>query len=311
MKIALSVSRVAIHNKADGEPITRFESEPTALELDDDNVHLKEVLTQQVHSAWQYSGKRSVKNTTALLCVPIDFDDGMLSLDQAAARFGEFAGVVYPSTRWTAEYPKVRVLLTLPEPISDIAAFPAICAYLKTQYPDADPEVFKVSQPLFPCCQFYKDDSGRDVPSTAHANFEMRILRGQPYAFPAEVLRGSGQQLKTDTSESGGDDEDERFLENRKEELTQLLLVPEIKGKRERRALVIASHSRRNGSSPEQTLALLQEWNRGNKPPLTDEEMTRVMASDAKEQYRFGKSGRFNRGRGRPRSRVRNQRVVN
>ncbi len=182
MKIALQAAAGNYSDKTICRKVTAFEPEPVELALQDE-VALCEFFTSRIHSAWRYSGPRKAANTTALLVVPFDFDESPKTFEERVAQFKDYAGVVYTSSSDSDEQPKIRVLLALAQPITDKTAFEPICDWLKAEYPDADEQVFKVSQPLFPCCEF---DSGK--PTSGYPRFRLAVLTGRPFTFPPEAL---------------------------------------------------------------------------------------------------------------------------
>lgn len=261
---------------------------PVVLNLNDEKA-VRSFFMSKVHSAWRYGGFRSKENTIALLSVPFDFDNGDMSFNEAVDRFKGYAGVVHTSTGHTKEHPKLRVILVLAEPITDKAAFKPICDWLKKEYPDADKQVFKISQPLFPCCKY---DDGKAT--TGFPLFRLKVLTGKPFTFPPEVLKTVPPTV------DGGNKSDWPELDPRlskyrsdlyRKSLDLLLAKGVRKGGRDNRAIIIASECRKCGIDIGETGRLLSEWNGLNNPPLTLDDLERIVRSAyAGEGYDFGES---------------------
>ncbi len=264
-----------------------FLPEPIALNLGDEKA-VRRFFTSKVHSAWRYDGSRSKENTTALLAVPFDFDNGDVSFDEAVDRFRDYVGVVHTSTGHTEEHPKLRVILVLTKPITDRAAFKPICDWLREKYPDADRQVFKISQPLFPCCRYNDGETTIGFPL-----FKLKVLTGKPFAFPPEVLKTDSPPV----DKNDWPDLDSHLSKYRKElycRSLDLLLTEGVKegkdGGRDNRAIVLASECRKCGHDIGEAGRLLSEWNGLNKPPLMLDDLKRIVKSAYTGKYDFGES---------------------
>lgn len=282
MKLFLSTVKNTFDDKARCRPENVFKSEPVEIDLTDTE-KLREFFTSKIHSAWQYVGTRSVKNTTTLLAVPFDFDNGEKSFDEIVEQFKQYDGVVYTSSSHSEKHPKIRVLLTLTTPITNVDAFQSLCSWLKKEYPTADRQVFKVSQPLFPCCKF---DDGKET--TGFPLFRLQVLKGESFTFPPEAFALVDKNVKRSTGWEPPPLTGKRGRET-KAGLNYLLNLPVDKGDRDDEALLRAAECRKVGLSENDCLIALFTWNTLNKPPLGDSDIRRITKSAfTGEGYDFG-----------------------
>lgn len=271
MKLTLCAAPGQFNDKRKCRPTTQFERDPIELDLQDEEA-LREFFTSRIHSAWLYDGKRKATNTTALLAVPFDFDESPVTFEDRVEQFSEYAGVVYTSSSDSEEQPKIRVLLALTEPLTDRASFDSVCEWLKAEYPDADDEVFKVSQPLFPCCEF---DDGE--PTTGYPRFRLRVLTGRQFSFPLEALTYAAPPSERKVKDTGTWEKppDDKLAQYNKAELDSLLSHyakhPVKDGSRDKELVRICAKLRQCGRTETEAYAELCQFNAQHvKPPFRE-----------------------------------------
>ena len=274
MKLLLSAVDGTFSDKEKCKPQRDFLPEPVEIDLTDTE-KLREFFTSRIHSTWQYDGTRNVKNTIAMLAVPFDFDGGEKTFEEIVEQFSQYVGVVYTSSSHSEAHPKIRVLLSLVEPITDKKAFNSICAWLKEHYPTADKQVFKISQPLFPCCRY---DSGEKT--TGFPLFRLQVLTGEPFVFPAEALKIRAKRARKNAGDWQPPPDNNQYQRERLNVLLEYGCQTTCGGGvddkgtgRNDGALLRADKCRECGYNSREALHLLIEWNKLNTPkslPLPD-----------------------------------------
>jgi hypothetical protein len=234
----------------------------------DDTDQLKEIFTRYGHSVWECEGRRKTANVVALHAIAIDIDSKHMTPNMIRAAYGQWQYVAYPTATATEDCLKWHVLLPLPEPITDTGRFQAVCDWLKARFPEADAEVFKVSQPLVPCAKFYRKN-GSKVESWAHNHFDelFHTNHGEPFTIP-DSLRPPRE--KSNKSANHYPITDEML------EAVDILLEMDVhtdSTSRNVEAYRRACECRKIGWSEDIALKRMLEWNRQHvEPPLPEEE---------------------------------------
>jgi hypothetical protein len=260
---------------------------------------LANVLKTKGYTVWRFDGPRSRANARSMSAVALDYDEGK-TVDGLAKEFAEYIHVIAPTTRHTVDLPRFRVLLPLSTPADDSTKFAATRKWLINRFPDNDPKMLTISQPCFPCAEYYRGNDDEKMTSWAHTNFDtyFRVnTDGVYFSLPDE--ESTANPLPVD----GGDkydwpDLDPHLSKYRKElycKSLDLLLAKGVKksreGGRDNRAIVLASECRKCDFDIGEAGRLLSKWNELNDPPLTLDDLERVVRSAyTGEGYDFGES---------------------
>ncbi|GEM_PF-6752141 len=263
-----------------------YDLEPTTFDLTPNNPELVALLTRQVFTVWQYKvgpdrrhnvkngvGTRNQDNTIALHAVSLDFDNDDEETRKQVAKLSQYAGIKYPSTKSTPEKPRVRVLLPLAEPITDVTRFKPICKYLKAQFPNADQKVFSIGHQEFSCCEFYDDDDGNRLVSAAHANFSYTILTGDYFEIPDSVQQTGADERQLTAPSAAPSLASGWIPPERDTDRVEFALEFDCrKGMRDDGAYGRVVLLRRIGCTPEEICDRIHKWNENHcRPPLDDD----------------------------------------
>lgn len=257
---------------------------------------LANVLKTKGYTIWKFDGPRSRANARMMTAIALDYDEGK-TVDDLTEEFAEYIHVIAPTARHTADKPRFRVLLPLSTPVDDPTKFAAIRKWLIDRFPDSDSKMFTVSQPCFPCAKYYRSD-GNKIKSWSYTNFN-KYFRVNTNGFYFSLSNENPAMDREPTANSGDwPDLDPRLSKYRRELYRQslnLMLVKGVKegrdGGRDNRAIVLASECRKCGLDISEARRLLSEWNGLNDPPLTFDDLERIVKSAyTGEGYDFGES---------------------
>jgi len=304
MKLTLFVARESVQSKEEAgyrrKPGGMMDVETTFnLSTDEGCKSLALVLKTRGYTVWEFKdGVRSRANAKSMAAIALDYDEGK-TVDGLEKEFAEYIYVIAPTARHTADKPRFRVLLPLSPSIDDPAKFAIVRKWLIGRFPDSDSKMLTISQPAFPCAKYYLDDNKR-TKSWAHENFDeyFRVgTNGGYFVLPDETF-AEETSPPVDENEGTWPELDSRLSKYRRElyrKSLNLLLAKGVKesrdGGRDNRAIVLASECRKCGIDIGETGRLLSEWNGLNNPPLTLDDLERIVRSAyAGEGYDFGES---------------------
>jgi hypothetical protein len=174
--IKISVNPDKVKSKEEGANKTEFMVQK--FDLDDPNVDfdLETICRNNVHSmnhfsggvsrvfqSRGYTGRSRNASYSGVWGVALDFDDGLITLEEAKREFGKYINIIYTSTNHRINKPdhggvvdRFRVILPF-EPKTDGTAYfegetagDSLYSYLKEQFPQADPRIFNRSAKLYP-----------------------------------------------------------------------------------------------------------------------------------------------------------------
>ena len=173
--INLSVNESEIHTKSKGSNKTGFKVKSFDLENPEDISRLKTLFQSNVYSNNKfgspqtnevkdgYTGHSLSKNYEGVFGIMLDYDDGILSLDEAREKFKDHIHIIHTSAGHQIDKPdkggavdRFRVFLPFQPQHDEEPYFCAktegseFYAYLKSIYVDSDTSVFEKGRKFFP-----------------------------------------------------------------------------------------------------------------------------------------------------------------
>jgi hypothetical protein len=258
---------------------------------------LANVLKTKGYTVWEFDGPRSRVNARAMTAVALDYDEGK-TVDGLAEEFAKYIHVIAPTARHTVDKPRFRVLLPLLTPADDPSRFAATRKWLIGRFSDSDEKMFTVSQPCFPCAEFYRGENDEKIESWSHTNFD-EYFRVNTDGIYFTLPNGEPNSPVVNRGSESDWPEPDPYLSKYRRELYRkslnLLLAKGVgegrEGGRDNRAIVLASECRKCGFNISEAGRFLFKWNGLNDPPLTLDDLERIVQSAyTGKGYDFGES---------------------
>ena len=197
--LSLSVSRS--HN---GATKTDFSSKTTGFEVEsfdlvNDKNKLQQVLKNYLHSVISFkNGRATSSNFEGFLAIPVDFDDGKMTIEQFKNLYSDYSYVLYTSTNHLevksgheskGEVERFHALLPLPETLNlnnDQAS--ALKTLVMREFADGNPDqkIYNKAAKLYPAKPKNPD------------KFHMEVNIGKAFNFDLDTIEHEVQVKKND-----------------------------------------------------------------------------------------------------------------